>query len=364
VGFYSPEKLRRIEGIQKGTAELEAKLKKDHPGWESGLKAWEEEANKQRSRGRSSTRSILASPAGSSTRTSSRTAPFSPWAFAPRASTFTRSQEQSLPASRGCASKPWTHGDLPFGGPGRNDKGTFAISEVGVEVAAPSAPASRAKREAQERNRRFRPGRSLRWRSSSGKAPRQAVGRARLVPHRRQGRDRVGRRRGPGRRNQDSKAVVQLESPSWPADGAELKITLKYRHGGADIHGSQSNFLGRVRFSVTSAPNPTADPLPRVGARGASRSARGAPARRARGDLQATGGPPSPSSRRPTTGSRPCGPSTPKATRSCASSSACRSTLARPSSLPGATGKSPPGRSSPASRVPAPAAGPAQRQRA
>ena len=32
-----------------------------------------------------------------------------------------------------------THGDLPFGGPGRSDRGTFAIGELRVEVKQPGS---------------------------------------------------------------------------------------------------------------------------------------------------------------------------------------------------------------------------------
>ena len=67
---------------------------------------------------------------------------------------------------------------------------------------------------------------------------------------------------GPGRRNQPRKAVFAPEKPLSFKGGATLVIYLNQRHGGWNSDDNQNCNLGRFRLSVTSAPNPVADPIP------------------------------------------------------------------------------------------------------
>ncbi len=67
---------------------------------------------------------------------------------------------------------------------------------------------------------------------------------------------------GPGLRNQARKAVFVLAQPVENARGNVLKLFLKMNHGGANSDDNENNNLGRIRLSVTSAKDATADPLP------------------------------------------------------------------------------------------------------
>jgi len=67
---------------------------------------------------------------------------------------------------------------------------------------------------------------------------------------------------GPGRRNVPRKAVFNLEQPLKLEGGAKLKFRLTQNHGGWNSDDNQNHNLGRFRFSVTSAADATADPLP------------------------------------------------------------------------------------------------------
>src|SRR5262249_52398401 len=67
---------------------------------------------------------------------------------------------------------------------------------------------------------------------------------------------------GPGMRNQPRKAVFRLEKPIENAQGMALRIGLKMNHGGSNSDDNENNNLGRIRLSVTAAPDATADPLP------------------------------------------------------------------------------------------------------
>ena len=67
---------------------------------------------------------------------------------------------------------------------------------------------------------------------------------------------------GPGRRNQPRKAVFVAEKPVSFPKGAILEFELHQEHGGWNSDDLQTHNLGRFRFSVTSATNAVADPLP------------------------------------------------------------------------------------------------------
>ncbi len=67
---------------------------------------------------------------------------------------------------------------------------------------------------------------------------------------------------GPGRSNVPRKAVFVLEKPLEVPGGVRLTLKLAQKHGGWNSDDNQNNNLGRFRFSVTAAENPSADPLP------------------------------------------------------------------------------------------------------
>ena len=64
---------------------------------------------------------------------------------------------------------------------------------------------------------------------------------------------------GPGLRNQARKAVFNLAEP---VTSSVLVFYLKQNHGGWNSDDNQTNNLGRVRLSITTAENAEADPLP------------------------------------------------------------------------------------------------------
>jgi len=69
---------------------------------------------------------------------------------------------------------------------------------------------------------------------------------------------------GPGRRNQDRKAVFVAESPVGFTNGTAWRIGLQQNHGGWNSDDHMNNNLGRFRLGVTRATNGlVADPLPR-----------------------------------------------------------------------------------------------------
>ncbi len=135
-----------------------------------------------------------------------------------------------------------THGDLPFGGPGRSATGTFGVTEIEAFVRVPegkdweklkliNATADFSEPEQKQ---------------PDGKNARGPVG---LILD---GTDETAWRcdRGVGRRNRPAAAVVQFETPlNYPA-GSEFKLALR-----------TNDMLGCCRISLTTAPSPSALPV-------------------------------------------------------------------------------------------------------
>jgi hypothetical protein len=147
------------------------------------------------------------------------------------------------------------YGDLPFGGPGRDRHGRFAISELGVEVKPPASElwekvAVRHASSDFSEAERLLPGEE-----DKEKDKQRRVGPVSFMVD---GDEATGWRadRGPGRRNTDSVAVLQFAEPMSFPERTELKLTLKLNH--SESGNSNAAQLGRMRFSLTNASEPRA----------------------------------------------------------------------------------------------------------
>ena len=262
---YNDEQLSLIGGIHKGTAELEEKLKKDHPEWPQRMARWEEEAKKAEQPWEPLKAIEHEWVGGLAHPEKLPDDSILTLGFRPSDGELYVTADAKLPDPTGLRLEALTHGDLPFNGPGRSDKGTFAVSEVVVEAKpagvkdAKWAPVKLKDATADFAQPEYRLPEFFR-RNNEDK---RVLGPANFLVD---GKDETawGADRGPGLRHQDLKAVMQFEkAPPAGPDGTHYKVTLKFRHAGRDVHGRHSHFLGRFRLSLTSAPAPKADPLPR-----------------------------------------------------------------------------------------------------
>ena len=155
-----------------------------------------------------------------------------------------------------------THGDFPFGGPGRNHEGTFAVSELVVEMkptdsAGPWTPVKLVNATADFSN----PAGPIPEFFRKGNDDKRTIGPA---PFLIDGDESTAwmADRGAGLRHQDTDWVAQFApDTAWPDKPYSLKFTFKYRHGGSDIHGRASLYLARFRLSVTESSAPSANML-------------------------------------------------------------------------------------------------------
>ncbi len=152
--------------------------------------------------------------------------------------------------------------NLPLTGPGRSVKGTAALTEFAVEAAPLKDPTKTVKvkfvRASADINL---PERELEPMYFDKSKNRRVTG---PIAYAIDGNEHTawGTDAGPGRRNVPRKAVFVAETPIAFEGGAELTILLHQRHGGWNSDDNMNHNLGRIRLSVTDAPDAEADPLP------------------------------------------------------------------------------------------------------
>lgn len=151
---------------------------------------------------------------------------------------------------------------LPLGGPGRSPKGISALTEFTVEAAPTDAPTKITQLKFVKATSDFEPPARPLDPILNDKTGKYITGPAEFAID---GKEETawGIDAGPGLRNQSRKAVFTLAAPISYPQGTILTIHLSQNHGGSATDENQNNTMGRFRLSITSAPNATADPLPK-----------------------------------------------------------------------------------------------------
>jgi hypothetical protein len=156
-----------------------------------------------------------------------------------------------------------TDANLPCNGPGRSFKGTCALTEFKVFASPLTNPAartpvkfSRATSDVEQPEMPLEPN----FDDKSGK--KRVTGPVQMAID---GKDDTawGIDVGPGRRNQERKAVFECSTNYAFAGGTIYLIELEQNHGGWNSDDHMNNNLGRFRLSLTDSSRPqTADPIP------------------------------------------------------------------------------------------------------
>ncbi len=152
--------------------------------------------------------------------------------------------------------------DLPFSGPGRSIRGTFAISEIGVDIKSPG---------------------SEEWKpvpvinASADFTPPERLFTEVFTPREDRDKDKVRKLgpvsflvdgnelfgwfpdRGPVLRHTESTAAIQFATPLDIPEGTRMRIRMIQTHGGGK-DGLETNQLGRVKFSFSKAERPFVPP--------------------------------------------------------------------------------------------------------
>lgn len=262
--IYSAAQEKKIREIRAGIAEIEQRLKSAHPDWEQKLGQWEAGQIRELEQ----IKWTLVDP----TDLHSSTGLNHPVTL-PDKSILTLGHktisgdllvtaEPKLAGVTGLRLEALTHGDLPFGGPGRSFKGTWALTELIVEAQKPGSDKweplamKNATADFSEEEHSIEP----EWAAGWDKENKRLCGPVAFMVD---GKDGTAWRadRGPGRRNTDSVAVVQFEKPLDLPEGTKLKFSLRLNHGGDD-NGPKNAMLGRFRLALTTDPNPRVNHTP------------------------------------------------------------------------------------------------------
>jgi mono/diheme cytochrome c family protein len=157
-----------------------------------------------------------------------------------------------------------TDPNLPCGGPGRSFKGTCALSDFSVDAAPTTDEGKSSRVKFSDASADYnQPEADLERNFDDRSNKKRVTGPVKMAIDG-NGDTAWGIDAGPGRRNQDRKAVFACEKPVGTDDGVVLTFQLQQNHGGWNSDDHMNNNLGRFRISATTAAGPVAaDPLPR-----------------------------------------------------------------------------------------------------
>ena len=262
---YSAAQEKKIAEIRAAQADVDARLKKQSPDWQERLSKWEAEELRREA---SAAWEILTATDTHSTTELNHPAPL------PDKSILTLGHRTvsgdnyiitspSVTNVTGVRLEILTHRDLPFSGPGRSFKGTWALTEFVVESQLPDTNTWERLKLVNATADFSEPEHAMEasWdnKHSDGDSKRTCGPAAFLAD----ANDKTAWRadRGTGRRNADSVAVVQFEKLLTLPPGSKLKFSVRHNHGGDD-NGSKTTMIGCFRIALTATPDPKAAATP------------------------------------------------------------------------------------------------------
>lgn len=250
---YAADELMRRADVLRQIGELETQLKHTTPDWSERMAKWEAEWRaKPKAEWTVITPEVDKNATGGQRYLPMPDGSILTAGFQPVKSTGVMKLKQELKGVTGFRIEMLHDPSLPGEGPGRSFMGTFGLSEFQVEApkvvkfAKASADLSAA------------PDTAVHPNFNEKEPKKRVIGPASYATD-----GNVDTAwasdLGPGRRNLESTAVFALEKP---LDAAEITIKLVQNIGGWNADDLHANQVGRFRLSVTTSPNPEADPVP------------------------------------------------------------------------------------------------------
>jgi Protein of unknown function (DUF1549)/Protein of unknown function (DUF1553) len=262
VAVYTPEEQMKRANVFSGIREIEAALQERNPDWRKRMAEWESKIVKDQPEW------IVVKPEvedisnGGQKYLPMKDGSLLAQGYAPtkhRVKMSAPVDRQNITAFR---LELLTDENLPMGGPGRSVKGGCALTEFEVDAAPAGDPKKigkikivRATADYNQAERELEP-------SFDDKSKRRRV--TGPIEFAIDGKDETawGIDAGPGLRNQPRKAIFIADKPITNEGGTILTFYLKQSHGGWNSDDNQNNNLGRMRLSITTAPDAVADPIP------------------------------------------------------------------------------------------------------
>jgi hypothetical protein len=262
VPVYTPEEQMKRANVIGRIREIEAALRERTPDWRKRMAEWETKVTKDQPEWTVVKPEVEEISNGGQRYLPMKDGSFLAQGYAPtkhRVKMSVKVDQQNITAFR---LELLTDANLPMGGPGRSVKGGCALTEFEVEAAPAGDPGKITKIKIVRATADYnQPERELEPIYDDKSKRRRLTGPIEFAID---GKDETawGIDAGPGLRNQPRKAVFAAEKPIANEGGTILTFYLKQNHGGWNSDDNQNNNLGRIRLSITTAPDAAADPLP------------------------------------------------------------------------------------------------------
>jgi hypothetical protein len=262
VTVYSPDEQMRRSAILRQVRDIEADLQHRTPEWRKQLARWEQSVKNNQPDWLIIRPEVDDDSTGGQKFLLQKDGSFLAQGYSPVKNRVKMTVQVDLPTITAFRLELLTDPNLPRGGPGRSVKGMSALTEFEVEAAPVDNPTNKARiKFARATSDVEMPEAPLESAFDDRSGKKRLVGPASFAID---GKDTTawGIDIGPGRRNQDCKAVFTTAMPITNPKGTLLTIYLSQKHGGWNNNDNQAHNLGRFRLSVTSASDTIADPLP------------------------------------------------------------------------------------------------------
>ena len=261
--YHTAEQQMKIAELRRAMSEIENALQHRAPDWEQRMAAWEQEVS-----GKQPEWIVLRDLAQEGDR-NQRYQPLNDGSllaegYAPTKFTQYFRATNDLSGVTAFRLELLNDPNLPYGGPGRSFRGTCALTDFIVEATDVTNVTNKLKvkwagasADYEQPERPLEPNYFDKSTNSRSYGPIKFAidGNANTA---------WGIDAGPGRRNQERKAVFVAEQPVGFASGTLWRIGLQQNHGGWNSDDHMNNNLGRFRLSVTKAAGDVkADPLPK-----------------------------------------------------------------------------------------------------
>jgi hypothetical protein len=248
---YLPNELGKIRSIESAIANIQSRLKTEHLDWQKQMAIWEEKILSAETNWTVLDPEEFGDPGGGARYYKLKDNSILCQGYAPTKLGTRFRAKTTLTNITALRLEALREPNLPLGGPGRNFKGTFALTELKAEAAPlgaltnktkfnfrdavadysqPESPLEKNFYDKSTNNRVIGP---IKWAIDGNNDTAWAID------------------AGPGRRNVDRQAIFYLATNISFVDGAMLTVTLVQNHGGWNSDDHQNNLIGRCRISVS-----------------------------------------------------------------------------------------------------------------
>jgi mono/diheme cytochrome c family protein len=261
---YTPEEQMKVANLMRQMRDLEEGLRHTVPDWQDRMAKWEESVRSNQPEWVILRPTVEDISTGGQRYLPQDDGSFIARGYAPTKHTVKLFATNDLEGITAFRLELLTDPNLPAGGPGRSFKGTCALTEFKVEAMDPQNPTNKVHVKFSKATADFEQPESLLETNFYDKTENRRVTGPASFAIDADDNTAWGIDAGPGRRNQERKAVFQCATNVGFANGTILVISLVQDHGGWNSDDLMNNNLGRFRISVTTNTSPiAADPLPK-----------------------------------------------------------------------------------------------------